>query len=266
MRNVRNRGLKHCGNTELSSVLVRGFRDIGENCGSDRWWASCHPRKWSCRTRWAHILCLLLTWPGGQTSRCRCGVAHGLRFQDGKVRQGRVDGIVSEVVVREWSRSDRARTARMSGTWAREKARWRETTHVQTPFYRHLSLACMCTRMKMCEDDCARAMCRKMCVQQVSVCTPPSYRLQSPLHVYELPKNMSEKKSTFITSWPFSSKKILQFVVWVRTPVKILRLHHSMSVLIFLAGTCSISWLSIIHCEWRLLGFPRHASLRDRPS
>ena len=38
-----------------------------------------------------------------------------------------------------------------------------------------------------------------------------------------------------------------------------------MSVLIFLAGTCSISWLFINYCEWRLLGFPRHASLRDRP-
>ena len=33
-----------------------------------------------------------------------------------------------------------------------------------------------------------------------------------------------------------------------------------MYVLIFLAGTCSISWLFINHCEWRLLGFPRHAS------
>ena len=27
------------------------------------------------------------------------------------------------------------------------------------------------TRMKMCKCDCARAMCRKMCVRQVSVCT-----------------------------------------------------------------------------------------------
>ena len=45
-------------------------------------------------------------------------------------------------------------------------------------------------------------------------------------------------------------------------PVKILRLHHSMSILI-LASICSISWLFINHCEWRLLGFPRRASLRD---
>ena len=44
-----------------------------------------------------------------------------------------------------------------------------------------------------------------------------------------------------------------------------LRLHNYMSVLIFLAGICSIIWLFINHCEWRLLGFPRHAPLWDRP-
>ena len=30
MRNVQNRGFKHCVNTELTSVLVRGFREVGE--------------------------------------------------------------------------------------------------------------------------------------------------------------------------------------------------------------------------------------------
>ena len=30
MRNVRSRGFKHCGNNELSSVLVHGFREVGE--------------------------------------------------------------------------------------------------------------------------------------------------------------------------------------------------------------------------------------------
>ena len=30
MRNLRNRGSKHCGNTELSSVLVSEFREVGE--------------------------------------------------------------------------------------------------------------------------------------------------------------------------------------------------------------------------------------------
>ena len=49
-------------------------------------------------------------------------------------------------------------------------------------------------------------------------------------------------------------------------PLKILRLHRSMSVFIFLTCICSISWLFNNHCEWRHLGFLRHASLRDRPS
>ena len=30
MRTLRNRGFKHCGNTKLSRVLVRGFREVGE--------------------------------------------------------------------------------------------------------------------------------------------------------------------------------------------------------------------------------------------
>ena len=44
-------------------------------------------------------LCLHLTWPGTQTSQCRCGVAQVLCLQDGKVRQELVDVGVSEVVV-----------------------------------------------------------------------------------------------------------------------------------------------------------------------
>ena len=30
MRNVQKRGFKHCGDIELSSVLVLGFREVGE--------------------------------------------------------------------------------------------------------------------------------------------------------------------------------------------------------------------------------------------
>ena len=81
MRNVRNRGFKHCRNIELSSVLARGFPRSRRNCGSGRWWAPCHhPRNYSCRTRWAHYLCLHLTRPNSQISQCRCGVARVLRF------------------------------------------------------------------------------------------------------------------------------------------------------------------------------------------
>ena len=51
------------------------------------------------------LMCLHLTWPGSQTSRCMCGVAHVLRLLDGKVRQGdgqeRDVGIGLEVTVKE---------------------------------------------------------------------------------------------------------------------------------------------------------------------
>ena len=37
---------------------------------------------------WAHNLWRDRTWPSSKTSRCSCGVAHVLRFQDGKVWHG----------------------------------------------------------------------------------------------------------------------------------------------------------------------------------
>ena len=97
---MRNRGFKHCGNTELSSVLVRGFREVGEIVVRivDGHHVIIH-ESILVELFWAHNLCLHLVWPGGKTSRCMCGVAHVLRFQDGKVRQDLVDVGVSEVVV-----------------------------------------------------------------------------------------------------------------------------------------------------------------------
>ena len=66
VRTLRNRGFKHCGNTGLTGVLVRDSRSR-RNCGWDRCWASCHhPRKWSCRTFWAHNLWWGRTWPGSR--------------------------------------------------------------------------------------------------------------------------------------------------------------------------------------------------------
>ena len=57
-------------------------------------------------------------------------------------------------------------------------------------------------------------------------------------------KILAREKMNIHHSMTILTKKILQFVIWVRwvqeqNPFKILRLHRSMSVLIFLAGTCS---------------------------
>ena len=81
MRNVKNRGFKHCGNTKLSNVLVRGFREVGEIVVRivDEHLVIIHGSDLD-ELSWARNPCLRLIWQGGQTSRCRCGVAHVLRF------------------------------------------------------------------------------------------------------------------------------------------------------------------------------------------
>ena len=108
------------------------------------------------------------------------------------LRQERVDGIVSEVVVLEWSRSDRAGTARMGET--REgRRRDREQRHScdKHLFYRHLSHACMYTHMKMCSDKCAQQECmytlRRTHCSHCNMCTAPSKICRR------------KKNSTFIT-------------------------------------------------------------------
>ena len=137
-------------------------------------------------------------------------------------------------VMSEWA----CRNGNDGWNMRREKVRWSDMTHMQqTPFWHDLSHACMCTRMKMCTCDCAHAMCRKMCVKQVSVCTPPVVHTVVATSSVRNPQKSVKKN---------------------------LRLHHSVSFLIFPSGTCSTSRLSINHCKWRFLAFPRHASLRDR--
>ena len=72
----------------VSSVLVRGFREVGETVVRiiNEHRVTVH-RSDLVELFRARNLCLHLTWPGSQTSRCRCGVAYVLRFQDGKLRQ-----------------------------------------------------------------------------------------------------------------------------------------------------------------------------------
>ena len=130
---------------------------------------------------------------------------------------------------------------------------------------------CACvTRMKLCQVRSERAVRRNMCVRQVSVCTLfVVHTVVATACVLNAGRNLSENLSRKKMNIPHSMTiltKIFNSSSGFGILEKILRLHHSMSALIFLAGTCSISWPFINHCEWRLLGFPRYASLRDRPS
>ena len=103
---------------------------------------------------------------------------------------------------------------------------------------------------------------RKVCSQLPSrswTCRKQQQHSTESAHIFSSKTGLQQSSTS---SFFYSAKKNRL----VSEPLKKLRIHHSMSVLIYLTGTCSISWLFINHCEWRLLGFPRHASLRDRPS
>ena len=97
--NAANRGFKHCGNTKLSSVLVRGWAFDK----SEKLWFGSLMSIVSLST-----LCLHLTWPAGQTSRCKCG-------STGKY------GKISWMSESARSPSDRAGTARMGESWEGRK-------------------------------------------------------------------------------------------------------------------------------------------------
>ena len=147
--------------------------------------------------------------PSSQTSRCRCWVAHVLRFQDGKVRQDHVDGIVSEVVV---GIGHEMTVKEQQGKVNHEKGEsqmGRNDTCAMNLF-KHLSHARMWHAWR-CADVRNQTAQQKKCACDRWVClhlTP--YTLQLLLRVYETQKKCREKisvekkKTTFITpSWLF---------------------------------------------------------------
>ena len=201
-------------------------------------------------------LCWEWNWPDSQSSRPRAEMRMPCAFRTGEHGKNVWTG-----------KSRERRQQKMGETWEGWRRDGEQRHSCDKHFFHELQPCVYVTRMKMCGCDCARAMCRKMCVQQVRVCTHPVVHTIVATTCVRTWKNSVKKillkKNHHSTA--ISTKKYIHFVVWVRNPLKMLRLHHSTSVLIFLV-TCSISWLFINHCEWRLLGFPRHASLRDRPS
>ena len=112
--------------------------------GLDRQWALCHcPQKWSCRTAWAHNLCLHLTWPGSQTSRCPA-----LSGRESSARRW----------TGTWCRSECAGTAKTGETWE-----WREMTHMQqTPFSWPWAMR-VCAHAWKCTNVIVHAKCTEKC-------------------------------------------------------------------------------------------------------
>ena len=82
-------------------------------------------------------------------------------------RTGKYGKIVDWKVVSKWP----CRNSRDGWNMRREKARWRETTHVQRTFLAPLSHACM-WHVWRCVNVMVHALCaEKLFVQQVSLCT-----------------------------------------------------------------------------------------------
>ena len=131
---------------------------------------------------------------------------------------------------------------------------------------------CVCvTRMRSVRSTQWARCAQKKCACNKWVYKHPSHRTHCSCYymctkpVKNSVERFSQEKMNIDHSTTILAKKFFNSSSGVGTLLKILRLH-SISVLIFLAGTCSLSWLLINLCEWRLPGFPRHASLRDRPS
>ena len=252
-RIVRNRGFKHCENTEQCSALVRGLREVGDIL----------VRIVDERRVIIHGIILVdlfgLITCGvrgvGQVAKLLVLVrsALDLRFQVGEVRQDRVDRNV------RWgrrgrgrSRSDRQGTARArtGETW--EGRRWDDREMTTCALQTTLSLEPgMCvTRMRMCEVYAQCTYTRKMCLQQVSVYTPVAHTVvastwvRTPVSTTLLLKNRTKKNSSLHDHLEKTSSDFLHVVFDLS-----------------LTRTWSTSLLSTNRqmCELMLLGFPRHA-------
>ena len=163
--------------SEISSIRQEFFCDSSDS----HWYRSVNLsltlilHHWSQNLLFLLFLCLATgnRWPGSETSRCKCGVAHVLRFQEGKVRQELVDVVVSsglELTVKE---QQRRRVHHEKGECEIERYDTCETNTflvtLEPCVYVHSH-----EDVRMCEDKLCN---RKMCVRQVSVCTHPSCTL-----------------------------------------------------------------------------------------
>ena len=137
-----------------------------------------------------------------------------------------------------------------------------------TPFLQTLEpCVCVCDtheKVRICADKLGN---RKMCVQQVSVCTSPVVHtvvattcVRNTINSIE--KSLSKKNNIHHSTTILT--KILQFVVLVRNPKKFSDFIipcPSWSFLLVLVPPVGFSE----YCEWRLLGFPE-ACVSERPT
>ena len=175
MRNVQNRGFKHCGNTELSSAPAWCFREVRDVVVRivDGRGVTVH-RSSLVELLWAHNLCGGRTWPGSQVAKllvARAEVRLTRALGSGKfgktVRTGASVRLVSKRPCRN-SRRRRVKYENGEGEMKRDDMR-------QTPFFHDLE-PCVCvTRMKMCEVSADNTS--KDLFSRFEICKNLGYRL-----------------------------------------------------------------------------------------
>ena len=131
---------------------------------SSRSGSSISSQKWSCRTRWAQNLCVHPTWPGSQnfSMQVRSGACPALSGRESSARIG----------TGTWCRGECAGAAKTGETWEGRR-RDRDQRHTCNKHHFREHEPCVYVHAHENVRMCADKLCnRKMCVQQVSVCTP----------------------------------------------------------------------------------------------
>ena len=141
-------------------------------------------------------LCCERNWPDSQSSRPRAEMRMSCAFRTGEYGKNVWTG-----------KSRERRQQKMGETWEGWRRDGEQRHSCDKHLFHELESCVYVTRMKMCGCDCARAMCRKMCVQQVRVCTHPV------VHTIVA--------TTCVRTWKNSVKKIL---------LKKKNIHHSMTI------------------------------------
>ena len=141
MRNARNRCFKHCGHTELSSVLACVFREVRDFIEV---WIVHEHRVIVHNSDLVELVGLITCVEGGlgQTAKllaARAEMRMPCAFRTGKY--GKNVWMSKSGMVSKWQ----SRNSKDGWDTRLEKARFWDMTHVQRPFYRHLSHACVDT-------------------------------------------------------------------------------------------------------------------------
>ena len=156
MRNVRNRGFKHCENTEQSSVFVCVFREVRDFI--EVWIVIAH-RVTVHRSDLVELLglitcvCIWLGQVANLLDAC-AELRMSCAFRTGKFGKKTDKNVMSRCV---------CRNSKDGWNMRREKARWREMTHMQQTNFSWPWAMRVCDTHEKCAKVTVHALCAEKC-------------------------------------------------------------------------------------------------------